>query len=61
MKVLELILKYDDLKLEGESVDGVLPQSLCQEALGEIVGSSGYWLDDGVNLPEMYTAHPVEK
>ena len=50
MKVLELILKYDDLKLEGESINGVLPQSLCQEALGEIVGSSGYWLDDGVRL-----------
>ena len=50
MKVLELILKYDDLKLEGESINGILPQSLCQEALGEIVGSSGYWLSDGVKL-----------
>jgi len=50
MKVLELILKYDDLKLEGETIDGTLPQSFCQEALGEIVGSSGYWLDQGVQL-----------
>jgi uncharacterized metal-binding protein YceD (DUF177 family) len=50
MKVLELLLKYDDLKLEGEPINGVLPKKFCQEALGEIVGSSGYWVNEGVTL-----------
>lgn len=50
MKVLELLLKYDDLKLEGEPINGSLPQDLCQEALGEIVGSSGYWVNSDIKL-----------
>lgn len=50
MKVLELLLKYDDLKLEGEPISGSLPQALCQEALGEIVGSSGYWVKNEIRL-----------
>ena len=50
MKTPELIFKYDDLKLEGEEIAGTLPLELCQEALGKIVGSSGYWVDEEVSL-----------
>jgi len=47
MKNQALSFKYDDLKLEGEPIQGELPLELCQEALATIVGSLGYW----VNLP----------
>lgn len=48
MKVPALSLKYDDLKLEGEPIKGELPVELCQEALGELVGSSGYWVTESI-------------
>ena len=50
IKVNELLFKYDDLKLEGEALSGALPVELCQEALGEIVGSSGYWVEASVEV-----------
>lgn len=40
-----LVFKYDDLKLEGETLKATLPLNLCQEALKERVGSLGYWVD----------------
>lgn len=48
MKVPALLFKYDDLKLEGEPIEAEMPQALCQEALGELVSSSGYWVDEGI-------------
>lgn len=50
IKVAELLFKYDDLKLEGEPLSGALPIELGREALGEIVGSSGYWVEEPIEV-----------
>ncbi len=50
IKVHELLFKYDDLKLEGEPIAGALPVELAREALGQIVGTSGYWVETPVKL-----------
>ena len=49
-KVTELLFKYDDLKLEGEPLSASLPVELSQEALGEIVGPSGYWVEAPITV-----------
>ena len=44
--VIELVFNYENLKADGESFNAEIPQSLCQEHLGELIGSSGYWVDE---------------
>ena len=41
-----LIFKYDDLKAEGENFEATIPSAMCQEHLGELIGQSGYWVQE---------------
>jgi uncharacterized metal-binding protein YceD (DUF177 family) len=44
--VIELVFNYENLKSDGENFHAEIPQNLCQEYLGELIGSSGYWVDE---------------
>jgi uncharacterized metal-binding protein YceD (DUF177 family) len=58
MKNQALLFKYDDLKLEGEHIMGELPLELCRDALAEIVGSLGYWVERPVSVSGMIYRTP---
>ena len=58
MKNQALLFKYDDLELEGEPIMGELSLELCRDALAEIVGSSGYWVERPVNVSGMIYRTP---
>ena len=50
MKIVELLFKYDDLKLDVESVSAELPVEVARESLGKLVGSLGYWVDAPISV-----------
>ena len=43
---LHLTFKYDEIKLEGDPFKSPLPLKKMQEAVHELIGPSGYWIDD---------------
>ena len=50
MKNSALIFKYEDLKLEVEPIEGEIPLELCRGALANLVGNSGYWVNQPVKV-----------
>ena len=50
MKTVELLFKYDDLKLDVETVNAELPAAVAQESLGKLVGPLGYWVDEPIQV-----------
>lgn len=42
---LQLTFKYDDIKLDGNPYASALPHQKMQEAVHELIGPSGYWID----------------
>ena len=43
---LHLIFKYDEIKSDGDPFKSALPQTMMQEAVHELIGPSGYWIDE---------------
>ena len=48
MAKIDLIFKYDDLKTEGESFSTDFPLDVSQDAVRDLVGPSGYWVDESI-------------
>ena len=47
---LYLTFKYDEIKPDGDPFKSPLPLQTMKEAVHELIGPSGYWIDDPINV-----------